>query len=640
MAAQTGAGRGARNGLSDGGALAAELSDNSDIDVYVRQENRETYDATPACAGALRHNMNSESKTVPLRTQPSEAVCVYDDVIETHLNGQGLLLHPLFNKGTAFTEQERDLFGLHGLLPPHVETLESQLLRAYEAYSSRVSDLDKHIYLRQLQDANEVLFYRLLVEHLEETTPIIYTPVVGAACQLFSHLYRRPRGLFVSYPNRHCIDEILDRSPVPQVEVIVVTDGERILGLGDQGVGGMAVPIGKLSLYTACAGIHPATTLPILLDVGTDNPDYLNDPLYLGWRHERVRGQDYDDFIELFINAVNRRFPNVLLQWEDFARDNAARLLGRYRDSLCTFNDDIQGTAAVTVGALLAATRAVGQRLADQQVVVVGAGSAGCGIAEQILAAMVKQGLGEEEARLRFYLVDKVGLLHDGLTGFTPAQQRFVQPRDRVVDWDVTQTGSIQLMDVVRGARPTILLGVSGQPGLFNEAIVRQMASQTEHPIIFPLSNPTTRCEAIPEDLIRWTDGRALVATGSPFKAVQFNERNYAISQCNNHYMFPAMGLGILAVGARRVTNEMFMAASEALADCAGGFWGRGAGILPPLSQIRAVAKRIALAVAAQALEQGIATRIPAMDLEQAIDSRMWTPRYLPMRQATERRGG
>ena len=621
------------------GTFAVDLSDNGGNDHSVRGKYQEVCTAhqrSPVCSGS---KMNSESQPVALRSYPGDVISVYDDVIETHLTGQSLLAHPLFNKGTAFTEQERDLFGLHGLLPPQIETLESQLQRAYAAYSSRVSDLDKHIYLRQLQDANEVLFYRLVVEHLEETTPIIYTPVVGAACQLFSHLYRRPRGLFVSYPNRHRIDEILDRSPAPQVEVIVVTDGERILGLGDQGVGGMAVPVGKLSLYTACAGIHPVTTLPILLDVGTDNPEYLNDPLYLGWRHERVRGQDYDDFIDLFIKAVNRRFPRVLLQWEDFARNNAARLLGRYRDSLCTFNDDIQGTAAVTVGALLAATRAVGQRLIDQRVVVVGGGSAGCGIAEQILVAMVKQGLSEEEARLRFYLIDKVGLLHDGLTGFTPAQQRFVQPRDRVVDWDVAQTGNIQLMDVVRGARPTILLGVSGQPGLFTEAIVRLMASQTEHPIIFPLSNPTTRCEAVPEDLIRWTDGRALIATGSPFKPVHFNDRTYAISQCNNHYMFPAMGLGILAVGARRVTDEMFMAASEALADCAGGFWGRGAGILPPLSQIRAVAKRIALAVAAQALEQGIASRVPAAGLEQVIDARMWTPRYLPMRQAADRRG-
>ncbi|HTT08054.1 MAG TPA: NAD-dependent malic enzyme [Gammaproteobacteria bacterium] len=555
---------------------------------------------------------------------------------DASLTGQALLSQPLWNKGTAFSERERDEFGLHGLLPAQVETLEQQLARAFEAYASRVSDLDKHIYLRQLQDANEVLFYRLLVEHLEETMPIIYTPVVGAACQQFSHIYRRPRGLFVSHPNRHRIEEILDHSPVPRVEVIVVTDGERVLGLGDQGAGGMAVPVGKLSLYTACAGIHPATTLPIMLDVGTDNSDYLGDPLYLGWRHERIRGQEYDDFIELFIQAVNKKFPNVLLQWEDFARDNAARLLGRYRDSLCTFNDDIQGTAAVTVGALLAATHAVGQRLADQHVIVVGAGSAGCGIAEQILVTMMKQGLAEDEARLRFYLVDKPGLLHDGLTGFTPAQRRFVQPRDRVVNWDVTQTGTIQLIDVVRGARPTILLGVSGQPGLFSEPIVRLMANQVGHPIIFPLSNPTTRCEATPEDLIQWTDGRAVIATGSPFRPVAYNGRTCVISQCNNHYMFPAMGLGILAVGARRVTDEMFMAASEALAECAGGFWANGAGILPPLSQIRSVAKRIALAVAAQAIAQGLATRPPAGNLEQVIDSRMWTPRYQPFRPKTQ----
>jgi malate dehydrogenase (oxaloacetate-decarboxylating) len=440
----------------------------------------------------------------------------------------------------------------------------------------------------------------------------------------------------VSYPNRHRIEEILGHAPVPQVAVIVVTDGERILGLGDQGVGGMGVPIGKLSLYTACAGIHPATTLPIFLDVGTNNEVYLNDPLYLGWRHERVRGQAYDDFIEDFFRAVTRKFPNVLLQWEDFSRDNAARLLDRYRDRFCTFNDDVQGTAAVTVGALLAATRITGVALSDQRIVVVGAGSAGCGIAEQIVQAMMKQGLPETEARARFFLIDRAGLLHTGLGGLTPAQSKFLHPEDEVLRWGLSERGTVELGTVVRHVKPTILLGVSGQPGIFTEEVVREMASQAQRPIIFPLSNPTSRCEAQPEDLVRWTDGRALVATGSPFKPVEYAGRTYLISQCNNHYIFPAMGLGIVAVGARRVTDAMLMAASEALAECAELAREEGT-LLPALGRIRGVARHIALAVAARAQKDGLARVAATVNLDQLIDAKMWTPRYVPMRRVRYR---
>ena len=403
---------------------------------------------------------------------------------------------PLFNKGTAFTPAERRELGLLGLLPPHDETLDEQVPRAYEALHDKPTDLERHIYLRQLQDTNETLFYRLLLDHLAEMMPIIYTPTVGLACERFSHIIRRPRGLFIAYPERDEIDTILENASSPQVEVIVVTDGERILGLGDQGAGGMGIPIGKLSLYTACGGIHPATTLPILLDVGTNNHERLDDPLYIGWRHERVTGDEYDDFVDAFVQAVKRKFPGVLLQWEDFAQPNANRLLDRYRDQLCTFNDDIQGTAAVTTGALLAAVAVTGRRLRDQRVAILGAGSAGCGIAEQLVAAMVEEGLPEAEARARFFLIDRQGLLHDGMDGLQPFQRKLAQPRDRVIGWRPAEDRPIGLLDVIEHARPTILIGVSGQPHTFTEEVIRAMARHAERPIIFPLSNPTSRAEA------------------------------------------------------------------------------------------------------------------------------------------------
>ena len=416
--------------------------------------------------------------------------------------------------------------------------------------------------------------------------PIVYTPTVGLACQQFSHIFRRPRGLFVAYPERDDLDEILGNAASPHIDVIVVTDGERILGLGDQGAGGMGIPIGKLSLYSACGGIHPATTLPILLDVGTNNRERLDDPLYVGWRHKRIAGAEYDAFIEAFVAAVERKFPDVLLQWEDFAQPHAGPILDRYRDRLCTFNDDIQGTAAVTTGTLMAAVAATGGRLKDQRVAILGAGSAGCGIAEQLVAALVEEGLGEPDARLRFFLVDRQGLLHDGLSGLAPFQQKFVQPKDRVSGWRSNSGEVISLLDVVRNAQPTMLIGVSGQPGTFTEAIVRSMAEHAERPIIFPLSNPTSRSEARPADLIAWTDGRALIATGSPFEDVVHGGRKYPIAQCNNSYIFPGLGLGVLAVKARRVSNAMVMAAARALAECSPSRNDPAGALLPALRGI------------------------------------------------------
>jgi malate dehydrogenase (oxaloacetate-decarboxylating) len=558
------------------------------------------------------------------------------DVLEVPFTGHLLLERPLFNKGTAFTAEERREFRLLGLLPPHQETLEQQVARAYEAYQEKPNDLERHIYLRQLQDNNETLFYRLLLDRLAELMPIIYTPTVGLACERFSHIIRRPRGLFLAYSERDALDDILENAASPRVEVIVVTDGERILGLGDQGAGGMGIPIGKLSLYTACAGIHPATTLPILLDVGTNNEDRLNDPLYIGWRHERIAGDEYDGFVDAFVRAIKRRFPGVLLQWEDFAQGNASRLLQRYRDQLCTFNDDIQGTAAVTTGALLAAVAVTGQRLRDQRVAILGAGSAGCGIAEQLVAAMVEEGLPEPEARARFFLIDRPGLLHDGLEDLRPFQRRLVQPRARIAGWRPGEGRPIGLLEVVEHAQPTILIGASGQPGAFTEAAIRAMARHVDRPVIFPLSNPTSRVEAAPADLIAWTDGRALVATGSPFADVSYGGRRHPIAQCNNSYVFPGLGLGIRAVGARRVSDALLMAAARALAEASPARHDPAAALLPPLAESRRVAREIARAVAAAALADGLAEPSPSAPIERLVDAKMWQPRYLPMRRSDE----
>jgi malate dehydrogenase (oxaloacetate-decarboxylating) len=554
------------------------------------------------------------------------------DAYEVPFSGHLLLERPLLNKGTAFTREERRTFGLLGLLPPVEETLEEQATRSFEAYCAKPTDLERHIYLRQLQDANETLFYRLLLDHLAEMMPVVYTPTVGLACEQFSHIYRRPRGLFISYAERDEIDAILENAASPRVEVIVVTDGERILGLGDQGAGGMGIPIGKLSLYSACGGIHPATTLPILLDVGTNNEERLGDPLYIGWRHKRISGPDYDKFVDAFVHAVKRKFPRVLLQWEDFAQSHAGPLLERYREELCTFNDDIQGTAAVTTGTLLAAVAGSGGRLRNQRVAILGAGSAGCGVAEQLIAAMVDEGLAEFEARANFFMIDRPGLLHDGLEGLLSFQRKLAQPKDRVDAWRGAAGQAIGLLDVVKHARPTILIGTSGQPGMFTEKVVRAMTTYSERPIIFPLSNPTSRAEATPTDLIAWTDGRALVATGSPFEDVIYGGRRYPIAQCNNSYIFPGLGLGILASGAQRVSDSMFRAAARALADYSKARHDPAAPLLPPLAESRRVARAIALAVAAAAGREGLAAVRRDEEIEQLIDSKMWEPRYLPMK--------
>jgi malate dehydrogenase (oxaloacetate-decarboxylating) len=541
--------------------------------------------------------------------------------------GPALLETPLLNKGSAFSIEERMFFNLEGLLPEAIESIEEQTERAYQQYQKFDKDMDKHIYLRNIQDTNETLFYRLVENHITEMMPIIYTPTVGAACEDFSNIYRRGRGLFISYPNRDRIEDMLNNASRQNVKVIVVTDGERILGLGDQGIGGMGIPIGKLALYTACGGISPAYTLPVVLDVGTNNPQRLSDPMYMGWRHTRISGQEYDNFVDEFIQAVKQRWPDALIQFEDFAQKNAMPLLERYKNKVCCFNDDIQGTAAVTVGSLLAACKAAKSKLSEQRISFLGAGSAGCGIAEAIVAQMVSEGISEAQARSQVFMVDRWGLLIDDMPNLLNFQQALVQKRDTVNNWDLADN-NVSLLDVMRNAKPTVLIGVSGVPGLFSEEVIREMHAHCERPIIFPLSNPTSRVEATPADIIRWTDGNALVATGSPFEPVVHNGKTYPIAQCNNSYIFPGIGLGVLAVNARRVTDEMLMESSRALAECSPlAINGQGA-LLPPLEDIQKVSRKIAFAVAKKAIEQGKAPKNSDDRILEKIDANFWQSDY------------
>ncbi|MBI1213260.1 MAG: oxaloacetate-decarboxylating malate dehydrogenase [Alphaproteobacteria bacterium] len=553
--------------------------------------------------------------------------------VETDLEGFALVSDPMLNKGTAFTETERDAFRLHGLLPPHVGTLERQAERRIKALRRYQTSFERYAFLRELQDTNETLFYALLIAYPEEILPLVYTPTVGEGSQRFSEIFRRPRGVFLSYPNKHRIRDILSNPAFDQTRVIVVSDGERILGLGDQGAGGMGIPIGKLSLYTACAGIHPWATLPVLLDVGTNNQERLADPLYIGWRHERVRGDDYDGFVEEFVSAVAERWPNVLLQWEDFAGANAGRLLTKYRDRLCTFNDDIQGTAAVAAGTLMAAINVTGVPLTEQRVALLGAGSAGCGIASLLLQAMHEAGLSREAAGAHFYAMDRPGLLVEGMNDLHPAQLPFVQKREAVAGWALEEPGRIGLFDVMHNAKPTVLIGVTGFAGAFTERAVREMAAHVKRPVIFPLSNPTSRSEAVPQDLVEWSEGRALIGTGSPFPNPDWNGKPVATAQTNNAYIFPGVGLGVIASGAVRVTDAMFMVAAKALADLSPAKYGESR-LLPPVTALRSVARTIAFAVGRQAQDDGVAQRLSDDELRTRIEEHIWEPVYRPYRKA------
>jgi|TARA_R110000751_G_scaffold53644_6_gene116041 malate dehydrogenase (oxaloacetate-decarboxylating) len=542
-------------------------------------------------------------------------------------SGPALLETPLLNKGSAFTEVERKNFNLLGLLPPRYESIEEQVERAYMQYKSFDEPLNKHIYLRAIQDTNETLFFRLIQAHIEEMLPIIYTPTVGDACEKFSDIYRSSRGLFISYQDRYLIDDILRNATKGKVKVIVVTDGERILGLGDQGIGGMGIPIGKLSLYTACGGISPAYTLPVMLDVGTNNQKLLNDPMYMGAKHQRIGQAEYDEFLDLFIQATQRRWPEVMIQFEDFAQPNAMPLLNKYRDTVCCFNDDIQGTAAVTLGTILAACRTRKTKLSQMKVAFVGGGSAGCGIAEMLIQQMCFEGLSDTQARKQIFMVDRYGLLTQGMSGLRDFQSALQQPLSSLVDWEYSSEYPV-LIDVINCAKPDILIGVSGQPGLFTEQVVRSMKLHCERPIIFPLSNPSRQVEATPAQIIEWTDGEVVVATGSPFAPITHKGKYIHVAQCNNSYIFPGIGLGVLACSARIISDEMLMAASNALADASPQATDPNAALLPPMTDIATLSRKIAFAVAKVAMQQALALPITDDVLLANIANNFWQAEY------------
>lgn len=533
------------------------------------------------------------------------------------------MFDPLTTKGTAFGQDERQELGLLGLLPVAVKTISEQAAHTYAEFASRRDDLDKHIYLRALQDRNETLFYRLLSDHIEEMLPIVYTPTVGDACRQFSEIYRRPRGLFVAYPDRDRLREVLRNRRERQVDVIVVTDGQRILGLGDQGIGGMGIPIGKLSLYTLIGGIDPARTLPIILDVGTDNVDLLHDPQYLGWRHRRISDEEYYAFVDDFVAVVHEELPEVLLQWEDFATVHALPLLNRYRDRMLTFNDDIQGTAAVALGALHGAVRAAGRPLSQQQVVMLGAGSAGIGVLEMVRQQMVAEGLSDAEAGERIWAIDINGLLTDDRDDLSESQRRFAQSASRVSGWDARG-----LADVVHHVDVGILLGLSTVAGAFTESIVRELAAKTDRPIIFPLSNPTSRAEAHPAELDEWTGGRALIATGSPFPPIPHDQGSRRVAQCNNVYIFPAIGLAVTAARASRVTDAMMRAAATTLGDASPALSDADQPLLPAFADLPEITTRIATAVALQAVRDGVAPAASDEEVAEAVRRARWAPEY------------
>jgi malate dehydrogenase (oxaloacetate-decarboxylating) len=545
------------------------------------------------------------------------------------LSGYDLINSPRLNKGTAFSDHERDVFGLHGLLPPHVGSLDDQIERRIQTLRHQPNAFNKYAFLRDLQDTNETLFYALLLRNIEEMLPLVYTPTVGEGCQRFSEIWRKPRGLFLSYPNKDRIDQILNHSRYDGGKCIVVSDGERILGLGDQGAGGMGIPIGKMALYTALGGIHPEHCLPVLLDVGTDNEDRLKSPIYIGWKHHRVRGEEYDAFVDVFVNSVKKRWPHVLLQWEDFAGSNAARLLARYKDQLCTFNDDIQGTAAVATATLLSAINVTGVPLEQQKIAVVGFGTAGIGITNLLAQLMQERGVSEQDARNHFYALDRYGLVTEKGKDVRPEQLPYARKEQEVEGWRQPNR-EITLLDVMRHAKPSVLIGVSGQAGAFTEEAVREMASNTIRPVIFPLSNPTSRCEATPQDLVDWTEGRVLIGTGSPCEPVSIWGKKAAIDQTNNSYIFPGLALGIIAARAKRVSDRMVMAAAKELARLVPTQKDKKASLLPSLSDSRQLSRSIAHAVGRQAIQDGQAQVADEDSLNRELQANIWEPEYVP----------
>ncbi len=554
------------------------------------------------------------------------------DYMATIVRGYALLHNPFTNKGTAHSIEERKALGLHGLLPAATSTIKEQLDRCYENFLNMGTNLGKYIYLSNLQDRNITLFYRFVHEHIDELMPVVYTPVIGEVCQRFSHIYRRPRGLYVSYEQRDCIPEVLRNYNIKDPSIIVVTDGERILGLGDQGAGGLGICIGKLALYTLCAGIPPHSTLPICLDVGTDNEERLNDPLYIGLRQKRVRGEAYQKFVDDFVAAVKEVYPTVLLQWEDFLKDNARTQLERFRNELCTFNDDIQGTAAVTVSGIYAALRITGQRLRDQRIVFAGAGASAQGISDLCVSALMEDGLSLTEAQRCIWTVDSRGLVTNDRTNLEPFKATYARPVEELARFECHDRSAITLYETVQNVKPTILIGNSATPDLFNESLVKLMAYQCERPIIFPLSNPLSKCECKPADAIEWSKGRAVVATGSPFAPVKYGDRTIRIGQCNNAFVFPGVGLGILACRSKRVTDAMFLDAAKTLAGLVSESDLKSGALFPQLKQIREISRTIAIAVVKRAVAEGHADQSMLKNVEARVERAMWFPEYLPIR--------
>ena len=551
---------------------------------------------------------------------------------EVYVRGQQLLADPLLNKGAYFTIEERASLELTGLLPHGVSTVEEEVSRSLESYRRKPDDLERYLFLLGLLNRNETLFYRLLMENLTEMVPIVYTPTVGQACLLLSRIMRRPRGVYIHPENIGSLDAVFENLSLPSVRLIVVTDGERILGLGDLGADGMGIPVGKASLYVAAGGLHPAVCLPVCLDVGTNNQRLLEDPLYLGYRHPRLEGAAYERLVERFVVGVKRSFPDALIQWEDFAKHKAFTLLERYRQRILSFNDDIQGTGAVAGAALLTAVRIKGERLADQRFVIVGMGQAGTGVAEHIRSLLVKEGLEDAAARRLIFAVDQPGLLLEDTPGLEDPQRPFAQPRERIRSWNVPAPKRIGLHDVVRHARATVLVGVTAQQGLFDHELLAILGRNSTRPVVLALSNPNSACECTPQEALAATDGRALVATGSPFPGVTWNGQPVTVSQCNNLYIFPGVGLGALVSRAATVTDRMFLAASQALSAMVGRTERDHGMLLPDMENIRDVAFTVALAVAREARDAGLGRLLDDEALGEMIRAAQWSPRFQPYR--------
>lgn len=552
--------------------------------------------------------------------------------IETSLTGHELLDSSKLNKEFAFTKNERSEFNLLGKLPFTVETLQEQADRIYKQYLEAGSHLEKNIYLNDLHDKNEVLFYKVVADHLKEMLPIIYTPTMGTVIEHLSLQIRHTRGLYLSYPERNSIATILDNRLNPEIDIIVMTDGERILGLGDQGACGMMIPIAKLMVYVLCGGVNPYKMLPIQLDVGTNNQRLLDDPLYYGWRHARITGKEYDDFIESVVTTIKEKFPNVFLHWEDFGKENARRNLERFRNKMCTFNDDMQGTGAVTLAAVLAAVNVTNTPLKDHRIILFGAGTAGLGIADQLQDAMMRDGLSAKEACERFYLIDQQGLLLEDTPDLMAVQKCYTRKQAEVCTWEIGKNGKIGLYEAVKYIKPTILIGTSAQGGAFTQEIVELMCSYVERPIIFPLSNPTEKSEAIPSNLLVWSNGKALVATGSPFEPVNYNGELISISQCNNAFIFPAIGQAVIISKAKRLSQDMIWEAAKTLSHWSPTTHDPKGSLLPDIENIHRVSCDITLQVVKQAIKEGLAQIPKDIDVKLLVDKSFWQPRYVKYR--------